>query len=461
MITTEVAVLGGGISGLCAAHLVAEKLGGDAVRLLERHETTGGYAQSERIDGYLCDRGPNGFLDKEPLMLEWVEALGLTGDLVQADESSAKRFVIRAGRLVEIVPPPKFILSPILSPMGKARLFCEPLIKAKRDHAEETIWEFAARRIGKEAADTLVSAMVTGVFGGDARKLSLEHCFPRMAQMERDHGGLFRAMLAKKKQGGGGPMGPGGTLTTFREGIGQLTDRAAERIKDSIVPSFEVASIEKNADGYRVKASDGNEVQCSAVISAIPAEEAAPALTTLAPDLSDALGGIEHAPMVVVCTGYSRDQVGHALDGFGFLSPPTERRRTLGCIWTSTIFPHFVPEGHVMLRTMIGGYNDPDAVKLRDDNLMSTVTHEIHTLLDIDGPPSFTKIYRHRSGIPQYLLGHEAVLDAADDAEAANPGFAVAGNAYRGVSLNDCVVSAYRAVDKVLADIGHAANAGD
>jgi len=443
-------VIGGGITGLCAGWYA--RAAGDSVCVLEAAERPGGWAHTIHEDGFQFDWGPNGFLDREPLMLEWLDALGLTDDLVQADESSARRFIVRNGNLVEIVPPPRFLVSPMLSVTGRARLMMEPLIKPRRDGAPESIYDFAKRRIGREAADALVTPMVSGVFGGDAKQLSLAHCFPRMAAMEAEHGSLFRAMMAKAKEAkrsgakSGSAMGPGGTLTTLRGGIGQIIAQAAESLGEALQCGVPAQKIARNGDGYRVECLDGRAFEAKRVVLAAPPKAAASMLAELAPGVSQRLNEVESVNMAVVCTAYRREAVGHDMDGFGFLVPRMENRRVLGCLWTSSIFPHQAPEGWVLLRTMIGGATDPSAVGLSDAELLDLVAKEVHPLMGIAGEPEIARIFKHRDSIPQYGLGHQAVLDAVDAASAQNPGLAFAGNAYRGVSLNDCVVSARRAV---------------
>lgn len=442
-------VIGAGISGLCTAHRIAQSLGNDAVLVLEANDAPGGYCRSEAIDGFVCDCGPNGFLDKEPRMLDWIEGLDLSGDLVRANEASARRFLLLKDRLVEIQPPPRFFLQPVLSLRGKLRLMMEPLIAARRDGQPESVHAFAARRIGREAADTLASAMVLGVFGGDAKKLSLAHCFPIMAEMEREHGSLLRAML--RPRSGGEATGPRGTLTTLRGGIGRLTDRAATLLGESVRTTSPVRRITKAA-GYRVETVTGGAFEAKNLVLAVPSSRAAEIAWGLEDEgLSRNLAAIPHAPIAVVCTGYAREKVSHDVDGFGFLIPPNQRKRALGCIWTSSVFEGYAPDGTVFLRTMIGGAMDPDAVRLSDTELLDVIRQDVHPALRISSEPDFVKIYRHRTGIPQYPLNHGDILANLEHALQRFPGLHLAGNAYRGVSLNDCVVNACAVADEILA----------
>lgn len=436
-------VIGGGAAGLCAAYYrQAAKQSGD-VLLIDSGDQPGGHMKTDVVDGFTCDWGPNGFLDREPLTLEWVDALGLTPDLVQAQEAAARRFIVRGGQLVELVPPPKFMLAPILSIPGRLRMMMEPLIAQRVSDQPESIWDFAARRIGSEAADTLVGPMVSGVFGGDAKQLSLAHCFPRMAAMERDHGSLFKAMRARSKSTTAA-MGPGGTLTSFEGGVATLADKASAALGESLRSGESVQSLRREGDTFIAETSNGT-YRARKCIIATPPTPAATMISDLAPDAARAIASISCCNIAVVCTGYTNPQDAR-VDGFGFLVPRFEKRRALGCIWTSSVFPHEAREGGVLLRTMIGGATDPDAVNLSDEELLDIVATEVGPLVNINESPDITRIFRHRNAIPQYGLDHGTVLQATERAEQAHPGLAFAGNGYRGVGLNDCVVSAHRAL---------------
>ena len=445
-------VLGGGMTGLCAAFYLAKKIGHESVLLLEANDDVGGTARTDCIEGLVCDWGPNGFLDKEPLTTQWVKDLGITDKLIPANIKAARRFVLRNKRLHEIKPPPAFLASSLLSLSGRARLLCEPLIPTKRDDAPESIWDFAARRIGREAADILVGPMVSGIYGGDAKQLSLAHCFPRMADMEHTYGSLFKALLAKKRENkNASAMGPSGVLTSFKEGIHVLPDTAARQLDGVVRTGVRVNALRQTKSGYTVETDTGEFFDTKSVVVALPTHIAAGICAPLDRHLANALLAIPYAHMAVVCTAYPRDAIGNSLDGFGFLIPRSEKLHALGCLWTSSLFPTSAPDGTVLLRTMFGGYNDPDAVSLTDEELLDLVDREIHPLLEIKGKPDFVRIYRHHNGIPQYLLGHGLRLKAIEEAEQQYPGLLFAGNAYRGVGLNDCVVSAHRAVDAITA----------
>ena len=453
--SVDTAVLGAGMTGLCTAYYLAKRRGNDAVLVLESGERVGGTSWTAREEGFVCEAGPNGFLDKEPKTLQWAEDLGIGGNLLRANEECVRRFICRDNVLHEIKPPLAFLASPLLSLRGRARLLCEPLIRRKRDETPETIWEFAARRIGREAADTLVAPMVSGVYGGDAKALSLAHCFPKMAEMEREYGGLFKALIARKRANkNGNAMGPAGTLTSFQDGIGVFPETAARALGDRVRTRNGAVAMRQENGRYIIETATGAEIEARSVVVAIPAYAAAKLVEGLDKRLAGTLESIPYAGMAVLCTGYPREKVGHDLNGFGFLIPRNQGLRALGCLWSSTIFPGRAPEGWVMLRSMYGGYTDPEAVTLGDAALLEALRLEIHPLLGIGCAPEFHRIYRWPRGIPQYLMGHGARLNVIEEAEKHLPGLIFAGNAYRGVSLNDCVVSAHRAVEMACQHLG-------
>lgn len=451
----EVIIIGAGVSGLCAATYLSRELGADAVLTLEAGAHPGGTTGSTQESGFICDWGSNGFLDREPLTLDWADMLGLTPRIERANQAAARRFIYRNGRLHQIKPPPGFFLSPLLSVRGRMRLCCEPLIPARRDSAPESIHDFAARRIGAEAARVLVGAMVLGIYGGDARQLSMAHCFPRMVAMERDHGGLFKALLAiRRRRPGASPMGPPGVLTTFRDGIGALPETAAGRLKGCLRYNARATAIQQQDGVYTVALQSGERLSARAVVVATPAHAAAELTRSLHPDLAAALEGIPYAGLNVLCAGYDRADVDHDLDGFGFLAPRGQGMRLLGCIWTSRLFPFQAPDKRVLLRVMYGGAPDPEALALSDHELADCMKRELHPLLRIRKDPDYLRIFRHPRGIPQYTLGHEKRLRVVDEAEQAFPGLSITGNAYRGIGLNDCVVAAHRAVRRTLEHLG-------
>ncbi len=460
-------IIGGGISGLATAWLLrskAEAAGKELeISLLEKEQRVGGKIWSIKADGYTCEWGPNGFLDSKPQTLDLCKAIGVEGQLHRSNDNARKRFIFSGGEL-HCLPEggPSFLKSGLISWPGKLRLALEPtpFIASAPSGTDESLADFGRRRLGKEALDKLIAPMVSGIFAGDPETMSLVSCFPRIAELEREYGGLVRAMimLAKKKKRDiaagkvvSSAAGPGGVLTSFREGIQALSDALSESLGGIVKPGITATAVEKGGSArYRVKCSDGSEQEADLVIVASPAFAAAEMLAGLDASVSGVLRQIPYASMTVICFGYERDRIAHPLDGFGYLIPKKEGRSTLGTLWDSSMFENRAPEGKVLLRSMMGGACFPEYVKLSDDEVAARVKKDLKAIMKIEAEPSFVRIFRHPQAIPQYTVGHGKRLETLDARLKSHPGLILTGNSYRGIGLNDCVAAAQRAADEAL-----------
>ncbi|HXE96111.1 MAG TPA: protoporphyrinogen oxidase [Dongiaceae bacterium] len=464
----KIVIIGGGISGLATAWLLRSKAQATGkeldITLLEKEERPGGKIKSIKADGYTCEWGPNGFLDSKPQTLDLCRALGVEGNLHRSNDNARKRFIFSGGELHQLPDGgPAFLKSRLISWPGKLRLALEPtpFIAKAPAGVDETLAAFGRRRLGQEALDKLIAPMVSGIFAGDPETMSLVSCFPRIAELEREYGGLIRAMimLAKKKkqdQAAGkvvsSAAGPGGVLTSFREGIQYLSDALAASLGGMVRPGVTVTSVVKgDSVPYRVKCGDGSEYEGDQVIVASPAFAAAEMLAGLDDGISGILQQIPYASMTVICFGYRRDRIGRSLDGFGYLIPKKEGLSTLGTLWDSSMFENRAPEGKVLLRSMMGGACFPQYVTLSDDEVVARVRQDLMKTMGIEAVPEFIRVFRHPQAIPQYTVGHGKRLQALDEALAAHPGLILTGNSYRGIGLNDCVAAAERAADEALA----------
>ncbi len=444
----DVIVVGGGIAGLTCAFFSRQQ--GLSLLLLEESERPGGKIRSQWEDGFCCEWGPQGFLDNVPETLELVRALGLETRLVRASDQAAARFILRQGRLRRIpLSPPAFLASDVLSWRGKLRLLAEPFMPRGKGE-DESVLAFARRRIGREAAEVLVDAMVTGLYAGRAEELSLAATFPKMAAMERTYGSLTRALLALRRKGGrGGPAGPGGILTTFVSGMQELPDALARALSSQLRLQASVLRLHREPDQkatWVVELASGERLQTRALVLTVPPQQAACLLANLFPQPAlEALRAIPTPPVVVVMTAYRRSQpFAHALGGFGFLVPSGEPRRILGTLFCHSIFPGQAPPGTVLLRTILGGARAPEVIDYTDEELLALVRRELHAVLGGDPDPALVRIFRHPEGIPQYTLGHPHRLAAIEGAAASLPGLYLTGNAYRGVAVNACIAEAKR-----------------
>jgi len=286
--------------------------------------------------------------------------------------------------------------------------------------------------------------------------LSLKSCFPRIHEIENEYGGLIRGLVklqAKAKREGKkntpGP-GPGGTLTSFMGGMGVLTDRLADQLGARIRTSTAVNDISRDGSRYQLRLGDGSVHETDIVILASPAHAQAQMLGALDPDLAGLLAGIPYPALSVCCFGYRKERIGQVLDGFGFLIPSKERRAILGTIIDSNVFAGRAPVGSVLLRSMVGGARSPELALLPDDQLIGKVQSDLRDILGIGAEPDFIRIFRHEKAIPQYLVGHAARLEAIEGKLRRHPGLVLTGNAFRGVSLNDCVVNARTTAESIM-----------
>ncbi|HAD03246.1 MAG: protoporphyrinogen oxidase [Desulfuromonadales bacterium GWD2_61_12] len=462
---TRVAIIGAGISGLAAAHAIEREAAAAGITLevvvLERDKRIGGKIWSIKEEGYLCEWGPNGFLDNKPMTLELCDRLDISDRLLRSDDNARKRYICSAGELHRLPENgPMFLRSKLLSWPGKLRIAREMLIPPLTKDVDETLAEFARRRLGPEALDKLIGPMVSGIFAGDPETMSVASCFPRIVQLEQEYGGLIRAMVklarqkrAERKAGKAvaSAAGPGGTLTSFLAGIQELTDATAAAMGGTVRTGAGVTAIVRRGEGFEVKLEDGSTLDADVVVSAAPAYALAGMVAGLDPALAGVLREIRYAPMNVVCFGYARDKIAHPLDGFGYLITRQEKRQILGTLWDSSIFPNRAPQGSVLLRSMMGGATNPGAFDLAESEVKARVQGDLKAIMGINADPDFVRIFRHREAIPQYTVGHSRhLIEIAGHLEA-TPGLFVAGNAFFGVGLNDCVNASNQVAERVVA----------
>jgi len=478
----RVVIVGGGVGGLTTAlHLkdrASELPGGLAVLVLEASGRPGGNIQTDRVDGFTIEKGPNGYLDNVPTTPALVSRLGLENQLQKADESAAQRLLFRNGRL-HLLPsgPIGFLRSRVLSFPGRLRVFGEPFARGRPGGVDETIFEFAARRIGEEAASILIDAMVSGVFAGDVRALSLVSSFPKMAAMEEEHGGLVKAMLARmrtrraarrevnaRQEKGedvqdlvqpGGPAGPGGTLTSFRDGLDTLSLALARELGNTVRYGVEVVGVGKGESRapWAVLTASGEVVHADAVVIAVPSPRAAPLLLDLDKPLSSTVAEIQTTGLAVVALAFDAASMGGAPEGFGFLVPRRVGPRILGCLWDSSIFPGRAPGGKVLMRVMIGGANDPGAVNEEDDSLLSAVRSDLKGTMGLAAEPLLSRIYRWPLGIGQYTVGHQDRLDLMHRRLGDLRNLWMAGSSFYGISMNSCIEKAGEQAGEILSNL--------
>ena len=455
----KISIVGAGISGLATAQAILARKPEAEITIFEADQRIGGKVWTETSsEGYLCEGGVNGFLDKIPRTLELCTEAGVSP--VRADASAQKRYVYSRGELHKLPEkPPEFLKSRLLSVRGRLRVIYETMAGGT-NNPDETLAQFATRRLGREAYERLIDPMASGVFAGDASRLSLKSCFPRIHEIETEYKSLIRGLIrlqmkAKRegKKNTPGP-GPGGTLTSFTNGMSALTDRLAEQLGSRIRTSIAVQDVSYSSKRYQLQLTNGEQIESDVLILAAPAHAQAQMLKFMNSDLAGLLSEIPYPSLSVCCLGYRKEQVGPVLDGFGFLIPSKEQRAILGTIIDSNVFPGRAPEGSVLLRSMVGGARTPELALLPDDQLISKVRSDLQDILGLRAEPDFVRIFRWKRAIPQYLVGHAARLEAIDEKLQRHPGLVLTGNAFKGVSLNDCVVNAWKTAQSLLPEKG-------
>ena len=444
----DVAVLGGGISGLAAAIYLVR--GGASVILLEPADRPGGALRTLRDGDWTFELGPNTVLEKPPVR-ELLEAAGLTGERVAAAPAGKRRYIWKGDRL-EAMPggPLGLVRTPLFPAAAKLALLREPFVgrgPATRPGAgdgDESIADFVRRRLGPAWLRYAVGPFVSGVYAGDPERLSVRWAVARIAALERDHGSLIRGALAKRK----GPA-PGGAMIGYTGGFEALGRRLAEQLPDVRLGSPATA-LERRGDRWRVSTPAG-AVEAAQVVVALPADTTAELLAAPSGGRSGMLAEIPYAPVAVACLGYRREQVAHPLDGFGFLAPRGEGLRVLGGLFSSSLFPGRAPAGHVALTVFAGGAMDRELVALPEEEVWRAVEGDLDRALGLRGEPVFRHLRRWPRAIPQYEIGHGRFVALARELERELPGVHLAGNWHGGVSVPDSIARGAEIAQRALA----------
>lgn len=418
--TSRLVVVGGGIAGTAAAFGARRRLDAQGradveVLLLEEGPEVGGKARSLVHGEFLLEAGPNGFLDARGELDGLVAAAGL--EKLPADAAAARRYLVHGGRAREIrAHPLAFATSGILSPTALLRLLLEPCVPRRRAAPEESAFDFAARRLGRQAAERLVAPMVQGIYAGDARALSLAAAFPRLFELEREHGSLVRGMLARARAArragvvpGGGPGGPAGTLTSFAAGLQALPLGLARRGGFRARTGARVSGLEARGagGGWRVALEGQGEVLAAdALVLAVPPHCAARLLHATLPGAARELEAIDCPPVVVVGLGYSAADAPRVPPGFGALVPRGEGCSAIGVLFESQIFAGRAPRGGLLVRVILGGALGREVEGRADEELLAAARADLARLFRVHAAPSWSALERWPRAIPQYALGH-------------------------------------------------------
>jgi oxygen-dependent protoporphyrinogen oxidase len=455
---SRIVIIGAGISGLSLAYRLERLLPDADVTVLERDARPGGKVWTECHEGFVIEIGPNGFLDTKPATANLCTDLGIGDRLIPAsDTASRNRFLFLNGKLRGLPSSAlAFLRSDVLSWRGKLALFTERFRRSFPASRDESVEDFAVRRVGREITDVLVDAFVTGIHAGDLKLLSARAAFPRLVALEEQYGSVLKGMAATAKQRRREGVARPGRLWSFTAGLRVLIESVSAKLRRTPLLGVCVCRIERTATGWMIYGEGQDRWEADAVVLTCPAPQQATILAELDSELAELIAAIPYNRIAVVALGYRRADVPLSLDGFGYLTPRGSQRDVLGVQWCSSTYPGRAPAGTVLLSALCGGWQRPDIVGWDDTRLIQAVTAELRLSLGIAAPPIFHRIIRWEQAIPQYHVGHLNRVAAIEARAARHPGLFLAGNAYRGIALNDCTEQAEILVPRLAAALGAA-----
>ena len=506
--SVRIAVVGAGISGLSAAHRIVQLAPQSQLALFDAKDRLGGVLQTVHTEGYQIELSADNFITTLPWGLDLCQCLGLADQLVQTNPAYRRTFVVHRGRLHPLpegflmMAPSRWwplVVTPLLSPLGKLRAAMEYFLPARRQEGDESLAQFARRRFGREVYERLIEPLVSAVYGADLEKLSLEATLGRFRQMELQYGSLIRAMR-KMRRGRSGSRGvpapsnrdapapsnqdvqaplsgnledagagqPTPTVAspesgarysmfvTLREGLSGLVEALGRQLPTKAIRlQTPVQAIRRLPDGgweLRLAGKDaGKSEMFDGVILALPAYASAQLLTPVDSELARLLAEIPYTGTAIVAMAFDQSQVGHPLDGMGAVIPAIEKSPLLAISFSNRKYPHRAPPGKVLLRSFLGGAKRPELLDLDDQQLREVVLAELQRLLHIQGRPCLELVARWPASMPQYPVGHKERVAEIGRLLDRWPGLALAGNAYQGIGLPDCIHRGQQAAEGVLA----------
>jgi oxygen-dependent protoporphyrinogen oxidase len=436
------------------------------VQLFERSARCGGALETIRRDGFVIETGADSFLSEKPAAAELARRVGLGIELIPTREIYRKTYVVRAGRLVEI-PAGFSLLAPahlgpvfrssLFSQLGKMRIALEPFIAARTSNDDESLESFVTRRLGHEVLERVAQALAGGIYTADPKRLSMAATMPRFVEMERRHGSVIKGMRAAENARASKSAEASGArwslFQSFKNGMATLPEALAARLGASIRKGAEVVEVSRNGDGWRLALADGDSIHADAVICAAPAYAAARIVATIAPAVAKTLGEISYASAATVNLTFRDSDFDGPPRAFGFVVPAIEHRRIIAGSFSSLKFEGRAPAGAILARAFVGGEMSREMMSLTDDEMVAAVRGEFRTLLGVSAAPEFAEVRRWPDSMPQYEVGHLARVAEIERAVADIPAFAIAGAAYRGVGIPDCIRSGEEAADAIFAKL--------
>ncbi len=453
----RVAIIGAGISGLSAAYyLERERRAGADLQwtLYEAGDRLGGVMRTDHVEGFLVEAGPDSFLTEKPAAAQLCQDLGIADQLIGSNDELRKTFIVLRDRLIAIpdglmfMVPTKIwpILTTPLFSLGSKLRMAREWFQRETAAEDESVATFVSRHFGEEMVERLAEPLLAGVYGGEADQLSVRAVLPRFAEMERNHGSLSRAMLAARREGKMRHT-PRPLFTSLRDGMQQLVDAIGATLDAAVVQKKSpIAKVARSGTNWRVSRGRNAVAEFDAVILAVPAYHAAKLLRESSQELAEQLARIRYSSSVTVALGYeakalSSRERGALDDGFGFLVPAIEGRRILAATFVRNKFPHRVPDGGLLLRVVLsGGSGEGNGLlELSDEQILAAVRHDLKQILGLRAGERFARVYRWRQAMAQYDVGHLERVAEIERLRQQLPGLRLAGNAYSGIGVPDCI----------------------
>ncbi len=462
-VTHDVIVLGAGISGLACAHQLKEKAPLLRVLVIDSASRIGGTIQTTKRDGFIIERGPDSWVSEKKEAIELIQKLGLEDKLISTADTNRRSFILRNGRLravpegFHMIAPSNigaFLISDIMRLSGKMRMLLELMIPAKRNTLDESIQSFIERRLGREAYDYIAQPMVGGVYTGDPAQLSANILLQRFVDMEHKHGSLIRAMLKNKhKETTHKDSGPRYSLfMSLNEGMQTLVDALGTSIsKDAIKLDSKIESIHYQAKRpYWQISMAGQSLKANALVMAIPPYVSADLLDDVSSEIAHKLRSIRYESVLTLNMAFKRAQIKHKLNGFGFVVPSKEKKPMIACGFSSIKFPNRAPYGHTLLRAFVGGPFGKTYFDMDQDELIWKIRQELKGIIGLEGKPLFIESGRYTNAMPQYVLGHDELVNEVESLSRSLNGLHLCGNAFKGVGIPDCIRGAQVVANKII-----------
>jgi oxygen-dependent protoporphyrinogen oxidase len=475
----NIVIIGGGISGLSAAYYASQQTESPChITLLEQAGYWGGKLVTERVpfgaDHFVIEGGPDTFVVNKPWGVALCKELGIADRLRGTNPETKKTYILKNNKLHELpggltmMIPTEFspmIRTALLSWPAKARMGMDFILPAAEMNGDETLGAFVTRRLGRAAYENLIEPLMSGIYAGDGDQLSLQSTFPYLRDLELKHGGLVKGALSLRrerlriKSGNRDSTSPTpGSRSLFLTpltGLAEIVETLVQKLDGCGVHlrlHAAVQEVSRRPDGYLIRLSNGETISADAVILATPSFISADLLDNFLPELAADLRPIEYVSTATVTLAFRESELPQPLDGYGYVIPRREGRKALACTWTSTKFPHRAPQGYALLRVFIGRAGQEHELPWDDAGLLAVARDELSLTLGINTAPLLSRIYRWERAMPQYKLGHPERLQRIEHFLSTCPGLALAGNAYEGIGIPDCIHSGAMAVQKIVSE---------